>query len=65
MRFQPIKVVCCTTAIVNDTILEDGGFLDQDIDSRKPWLVVEAPVAPHVQTGGGWATRRIYKPAAS
>ena len=48
-----------TTDLVNDNVVQDGGFIDQGIASGHPWVVVAAPIAPHVQTSGGTDTGGI------
>ena len=42
-----------TTNLVSEAIAGDGGYLDQAMNTGKPWMMVAAPIAPHTQTGGG------------
>ena len=41
-----------STDLISDRVTGDGGYLDQATGSNKPWVMVAAPVAPHVQIGG-------------
>ena len=40
-----------STDLVTDVVAGTGGHLDQAVNSGQPWMVVAAPVAPHVQLG--------------
>ena len=40
-----------STELVEQRIAGDGGFIDMGKEAGKPWLMVAAPTAPHVQIG--------------
>ena len=40
-----------STDIVTERVAGDGGYIEQGAGRDEPWLIVAAPIAPHVQIG--------------